>query len=82
MIHDRVDGDEFLLTQDVISKMLGVQRTGVTDAASTFQKNGSISYSRGRIVVLDRQKLEETSCECYWIVREEYERLTGARTLH
>lgn len=82
MIHDRVDGDEFLLTQDVISKMLGAQRTGVTDSAGILQKNGSISYSRGRIVVLNRQKLEETSCECYWIVREEYDRLTGARTPH
>ncbi|HUQ33145.1 MAG TPA: Crp/Fnr family transcriptional regulator [Pyrinomonadaceae bacterium] len=78
MIHDRVDGDGFLLTQDVISKMLGAQRTGVTDAAGTLQKNGSISYSRGRIVILDRQKLEETSCECYRIVKDEYDRLTGA----
>jgi CRP-like cAMP-binding protein len=82
LIHDRMDGDEFLLTQDVMSKMLGAQRTGVTDAAGTLQKKGSISYSRGRIVVLDRQKLEETSCECYRIVREEYDCLTGARTPH
>jgi CRP-like cAMP-binding protein len=78
MIHDRVDGGEFLLTQDVISKMLGVQRTGVTDAAGTLQKKQVISYSRGRIAILNRQKLEETSCECYRIVREEYDRLTGA----
>lgn len=80
MIHNRVDGDEFLLTQDVISMMLGAQRTGVTDAAGTLQKKGIISYRRGRIAILDRQKLEETSCECYWIVREEYDRLTGARS--
>jgi CRP-like cAMP-binding protein len=80
MIHDRVDGDEFLLTQDIISIMLGAQRTGVTDAAGSLQKNEIISYSRGRITILDRQKLEETACECYLIVREEYDRLTGART--
>ncbi|HEV2802569.1 MAG TPA: Crp/Fnr family transcriptional regulator [Pyrinomonadaceae bacterium] len=80
MIHDRVDGDEFLLTQDIISIMLGAQRTGVTNAASTLQKKGIISYSRGRIVILDRQELEETSCECYLIVRDEFARLTGMRT--
>jgi CRP-like cAMP-binding protein len=80
MIHDRVDGDEFLLTHDIISMMLGAQRTGVTNAAGTLQKKGIISYSRGRLAILNRHKLEETSCECYWIVREEYDRLTGART--
>ena len=80
MIHDRVDGDCFLLTHDVISIMLGAPRTGVTGAAGTLQKKGIISYSRGRITILDRQKLEETACECYWIVREEYDRLTGPRT--
>lgn len=80
LIHDRVDGDQFLLTQDIISIMLGAQRTGVTDAASTLQKKGIISYSRGRIEILDRQKLEETACECYWIVKEEYDRLSGTRT--
>jgi CRP-like cAMP-binding protein len=78
MIHDRVDGDKFLLTQDIISIMLGAQRTGVTDAAGSLQKNEIISYTRGRIAVLDRQKLEETSCECYPIVRDEFARLTGA----
>jgi CRP-like cAMP-binding protein len=82
LIHDRMDSDQFLLTQDVISMMLGVQRTGVTDAAGTLQKKEIISYSRGRIEILDRQKLEETACECYWIVREEYDRLSGARTPH
>jgi CRP-like cAMP-binding protein len=80
MIHDRVDGDEFLLTQDIISTMLGAQRTGITDAAGTFQKKGIISYRRGRMAILNRQKLEEMSCECYWIVREEYDRLSGVRT--
>ena len=78
MIHDRVDADGFQLTQDIISMMLGAQRTGVTDAAGSLQKNGVIGYSRGRMAILDRQKLEETACECYWIVREEYERLAVA----
>ncbi|HEY0323060.1 MAG TPA: Crp/Fnr family transcriptional regulator [Pyrinomonadaceae bacterium] len=77
MIHDRVDGDQFQLTQDIISMMLGAQRTGVSNAAGTLQKKGIISYSRGRLEILDRQKLEETACECYWIIREEYDRLTG-----
>jgi CRP-like cAMP-binding protein len=80
MIHNRVDGDDFLLTQDVISMMLGAQRTGVTEAAGALQKKGIISYSRGRITVLDRRKLEESACECYWIVREEYDRLIGTRS--
>jgi CRP-like cAMP-binding protein len=75
MIRDRVDGDQFQLTQDIISMMLGAQRTGVTDAAGSLQKKGVIGYSRGRMAILDRRKLEETACECYWIVREEYERL-------
>lgn len=78
MLHDRVDGDRFWLTQDIISMMLGAQRTGVTDAASSLQKKGVISYSRGSMAILDRRKLEETACECYWIVKEEYERLTVA----
>jgi CRP-like cAMP-binding protein len=82
MIHDRVDGDEFLLTQDIISMMLGAQRTGVTGAAGVLQKRTIISYSRGRMTILERQKLEETVCECYWIVREEYDRLNGIRSLH
>ncbi|MCA1634149.1 MAG: Crp/Fnr family transcriptional regulator, partial [Acidobacteria bacterium] len=77
MIHNRVDGDDFLLTQDIISIMLGAQRTGVTEVAGVLQKKGIISYSRGRITILDRHKLEETACECYWIVKEEYDGLTG-----
>jgi hypothetical protein len=75
MIHNRVDGDDFLLTQDIISIMLSAQRTGVTEAAGSLQKKRIISYSRGRITILDRKKLEESSCECYWIVKDEYDRL-------
>ncbi len=76
-IHDRVEGDEFLLTQDIISTMLGAPRTGVTKAAGTLQKRQTIRYSRGRITILDRHGLEETACECYWIVKEEFDRLAG-----
>lgn len=79
LIHDRAGEDNFLLTQDVISTMLGSQRTGVSEAACALQREGIISYSRGRIEILDRRKLEDTACECYWIVREEYGRLDGAR---
>ena len=79
MIHDRVDGDDFLLTQDIISMMLGAQRTGVTDAAGGLQKKGIIRYSRGRITILDRLALEETACECYSIVKDEFDRLTVGR---
>lgn len=80
MMHDRVQADEFVLTQDIISMMLGAQRTGVTAAAGALQKRGIISYNRGRMAILGRQKLEETACECYWIVREERDRLNGIRT--
>ena len=79
MIHDRVDGDEFLLTQDIISLMLGVQRTGVTGAAGILQRKGMIRYVRGKITILDRQALEETACECYWIVKDAFDRLVGTR---
>lgn len=77
MIHDRIEGNEFLLTQDIISTMLGAQRTGVTEAAGTLQKKKIIRYSRGNISILDRQGLEEAACECYWMVKEESDRLIG-----
>ena len=79
LMHDRVDGDEFQLTQTLISKMLGVQRTGVTAAAGILQKKKMIGYSRGKIAVLERLRLEDNACECYWIVKEEYERLGAGR---
>ncbi len=82
MVHDRVEGDEFVLTQDIISMMLGAQRTGVTEVAGALQKRGIISYSRGRIIILKRHEMEETVCECYWIVREECDRLNGIQTPH
>ena len=72
---DRLDGDELLMTQELIANMLGVRREGVTEAALQLQSSGLIRYSRGRISVLDRPGLEARSCECYSVVKKEYDRL-------
>jgi CRP-like cAMP-binding protein len=72
MTHDRIEGDEFRLTQEFLSLMLGVRREGVTLAAGSLQKQKLISYSRGRIMVLDRAGLEASSCACYAVVKDEY----------
>lgn len=72
---DRLSGDELLMTQELIANMLGVRREGVTEAAGKLQADGLIRYSRGRIKVLDRPALEARVCECYQVVRQEYERL-------
>lgn len=71
MSGDRLGADEFHLTQDFISDMLGVRREGVSKAAGALQKNGLLNYSRGRIKILDRAGLEAVSCECYVIIRDE-----------
>ena len=73
MTHDRTAGDEFRLTQEFLSQMLGVRREGVTLAAGTLQKQKLISYSRGQIKILDRAGLEATSCKCYEVVKDEYD---------
>ena len=65
------------MTQELIADMLGVRREGVTVAAGHLQDVGAISYVRGRIQILDRQKLEDTACECYRVVKQEFERLLG-----
>jgi CRP-like cAMP-binding protein len=72
---DRLEGNELNMTQELIANMLGVRREGVTDAAGRLQAEGLISYSRGHIKVLDRKKLELRVCECYAVVKKEYDRL-------
>jgi CRP-like cAMP-binding protein len=72
---DRLEGLELTMTQELISNMLGVRREGVTEAALKLQHAGLIRYSRGHITVLDRKGLEKRSCECYGVVKKEYDRL-------
>jgi CRP-like cAMP-binding protein len=72
---DRLPGNELAMTQELISNMLGVRREGVTEAAGKLQAAGLIHYSRGHITVLDRPKLEQRVCECYAVVKREFDRL-------
>ena len=74
---DRLSGSELLMTHELIANMLGVRREGVTEAALKLQASGLIRYSRGRINVLDRSGLEGRTCECYGVVKKEYDRLLG-----
>ena len=75
--HDRLDSDELVMTQELIANMLGVRREGVTAAAGRLQEQGLISYVRGRIRILDRRGFEASVCECYKVVKDEYDRLLG-----
>ena len=75
--HDRLNTDELVMTQELIADMLGVRREGVTVAAGRLQDDGAISYGRGHIQILDRAKLEATVCECYRVVKDEFDRLLG-----
>jgi len=75
--HDRAGADEFAMTHELLSLMLGVRRPGVTVAAGMLQKAGLIHYARGRMTITDRLGLEAASCECYHTVRHEYARLLG-----
>jgi CRP-like cAMP-binding protein len=75
--HDRLDSDELVMTQELIANTLGVRREGVTHAAGRLQEDGLISYVRGRIRILDRRGLEAAVCECYRVVKDEYDRLLG-----
>ncbi|MEO6278600.1 Crp/Fnr family transcriptional regulator [Roseateles sp.] len=72
---DRLGGNELAMTQELIANMLGVRREGVTEAALKLQDAGLIRYARGHITVLDREGLEARSCECYSVVKKEYDRL-------
>lgn len=76
---DRLVGSELVMTQELIANMLGVCREGVTEAALSLQRAGLIRYARGHIEVLDRPALERRTCECYAVVRKEYDRLLPAR---
>ncbi len=72
---DRLNSDDLVMTQELIANMLGVRREGVTEAAGHLQDAGLIRYRRGHITVLDRAGLEARSCECYAVVKNEYDRL-------
>jgi CRP-like cAMP-binding protein len=75
---DRLQGNDLVMTQELIANMLGVRREGVTEAALQLQKLKLIRYVRGHITVLDRQGLEQRTCECYGVVKKEYDRLLPA----
>jgi CRP-like cAMP-binding protein len=76
---DRLPSGELAMTQELIANMLGVRREGVTEAAGHLQAAGLIHYRRGHIKVLDRPKLEKRVCECYAVVKKEYDRLLPAK---
>jgi CRP-like cAMP-binding protein len=79
MTHDRMGSNDFLLTQEFLAMMLGVQRTGVSIAAGALQRAALITYKRGNVAILDRRGLERRSCECYGISKREFDRLLGAK---
>jgi len=79
MTHDRMQSEEFLLTQEFLAMMLGVQRTGVTAAASRLQRAGLMRYKRGSVTIADRRGLMKRSCECYGVSKKEFDRLLGDR---
>lgn len=72
---DRLPTNELTMTQELIASMLGVRREGITEAAGKLQREGLISYRRGHITVIDRDRLESHSCECYHVVKKEFNRL-------
>jgi CRP-like cAMP-binding protein len=78
MTRDRMQSDEFLLTQEFLAMMLGVRRAGVTVAASGLRRAGLIDYKRASVTIIDRRGLEQRSCECYGVSKREFDRLLGA----
>jgi CRP-like cAMP-binding protein len=79
---DRLSSNELTMTQELIANMLGVRREGVTEAAGELQRAGLIRYSRGRITVTDRPGLEARVCECYQVVKTEFDRLLPENSVH
>ncbi len=77
---DRLQSNELVMTQELIANMLGVRREGVTEAAGNLQRDGLIEYRRGHIRVMDRAGVEQRACECYAVVKDEYERLLPPKT--
>lgn len=78
-VQERIDSDELKLTQEFLSHMLGVRRAGVTQAAQKLQESGLISYRRGYVQILDQPGLETASCECFKMLKEQYDRLLGTK---
>jgi CRP-like cAMP-binding protein len=78
---DRLSSNQLVMTQELIANMLGVRREGVTEAAGNLHRAGLIDYRRGRITVLDRAQLERRTCECYAVVKKEYDRLLPASSM-
>lgn len=78
MTRDRMDSDKFLLTQEFLAMMLGVQRPSVSIAAAGLQRGGLITYTRGNVTILDGVGLEKRSCECYGVSKREFDRLLDA----
>ena len=77
-VSDRLESDKFPLTQEFIAQMLGVRRSGVTEAANNLSRAKMIRYQRGQINILNREDLEPTSCECYRVIQNEFARLLGS----
>lgn len=82
LTRDRVETDEFGLTHEFLSQMLGVRRAGVSEVAARLQNAGLISYRYGKITIVDRVGLEATSCECYKLIKAEFDRLIGGNHIN
>ena len=78
MMHDRAEQDEFPMTHEFLALMLGARRPSISVAAAVLQKSGTMSYTHGRMTVLDRAGLEAAACECYGVVRKQSDELLGA----
>src|SRR5439155_11734261 len=78
-VRERVQSDSFPLTQEFIAQMLGVRRAGVSVIAAQLKQKGLIDYDHGQIKIIDAQALEGLSCECYMVLKDEYDRLLGIR---